>query len=1160
MRYMNKNSRAISALLFVCLLAILGLISCKKGSDLSSVAEANVSYALLLDEYTISDYDDSIKVFDANGNIVSVDKNGKFLLTTPGTYSFSKNNDTKKIIVYAKVPDSKFTYDKNIKGCQFIAGDTVVLPKCVVKTSITDYIKYSIDLLKNGNKEASFGSGKNEKYFISESGDYKLVYNVVNVFGLTETDEITFSAIDEKRIVFSTEISDKVNLGESIKYNSYGFYKNNKYLSAIKAETPSGQIITENEIEYNELGKYKLSFSSTIDGAEITENLTVETQIDTSNLFVNALGIDAVKSNAKLNNYCLGSDGKPLNGKGAVEIISPSSGGSIYYSSVINLKNLTKSDSLIEFYINKAAGSVTKMQVSFIDVYNPDISLSVYWMQNPWASGMSYAFVKANNQAYIGKSYGGGGVWSSDFGTENGSNYTARESSCAFDVSFDWAKQSVFLNYGERSILDLKDEENLPASFVWDGFTNGEVYMRIDFLTCLNGSIFVKSVEGKDVDGIDFSEIKDNNAVCVDTSYETLPDAVVGKSYPLPYAVNSKINTNKVALALFFDGTDISSEITNNSFTPDNTGEYKIVYSVYDNYGKPIKKLYTITAVNNAIPIAIDGQFLTEVDAAHYLAAPEYRVSGGHGNIETICDVILDGQKLTADKNGYYIDGGQNLSVRITATDYLLNTKTIEYTVNINKDVQVFSHNDIPEYAFVGDVLTFDVSAYNYLTDKEMSCGIYINNSRVSDKYVVPADVDLLKISFKAIDNLSNISSEVYRVKVIGKELTSIKDYLVCDNDDYQTMTLSSGLVYKLGENSSAYNFTIPYVMSAYDFMFKFGFNGGKCNVGSMQIIFSDSALPDKKVVMYLSGLSSDTANVKINRDVSTYSIVSTNAKYRSNCGNETNANKYKDTDYRIFAVMLSTLKNMLTDAAGVELGPIKTWSDGTAFDGFASGTVNVSFSLNCTGATEFIVANVANQSFSYNLHKDDGLVDNAGPVLAIKNKFDTSIFLGQTYILPKMCSFDVFGGSSSVYLNVKKPDGNYLVENQLLSKSYDFTIEQYGKYTLEIVCSDGINITSRNVIVKVLYDKEPIITVNGKVAETFALLDKLTIPDWTLQPNEAVNTKVYVMIQRPDGQITLLNAGDVITFDEKGGYKLIYRAVDEYYNITRVVFTINVK
>lgn len=1157
---MKKTTKRIILLICTIVFLVTSLliitISCSKENQEvdqpNQTVVTQISYALLLDNYKIENYSPSVKVTDANGKTVSVNQAGEFIVRTPGKYTISYGETEVFVYAYAKEPNSTFNYSENLNGKQFIAGDTLKLPSCNIENVVKKYKNYSATLSKDGEVVATFENAENASYFIETSGNYKLTYFFTNVFGSTESNDMQFNAIDKKRIVYSQEILDEIIVGKEVSYITYGYYLSNKYQTNLTVKTPTGNTIVGTKVLYNEYGEYTLTFTSNIAGENIKEEYKVNTTLDKSSLFSNKKNIDSVEI-AKLDEFCLASTGSAdYVGLEALKINASNSGSSIYYSSIIDLSTKTASDSLIEFYVDKSAGTLNNLYVTLIDVYNPSITLRLNWMQNQWNAGMSYGKVSVNNQVFF---WNYNGNYDTYFGTNLGCGYVSGTASGSFNCSFDWNTQSVYMS--NAMIADLTDEQGCPPNLNWQGFTTGEVYLRIDFIDCNSGNILVKSVNGKDVKDIDPTLMKDDNAICLDKTYSTLPNGVKGIAYPLPSILDNKaVELYEVKTQLYLGEENKSSLLKNNSFVPDKAGDYTVVYQAIDSFGKLVEKRLNVVINESATPIVISGNFEDNtVDIMNFYELPEYTISGGHGNLNEVVSVKLNGVELQHSKGGYFIGEKGTVDVCIKATDYLGIEVKKQFTLSVNDDVQIFYHNPLPNCVFVGESLNFNASAVNYKTGGDMSVTLYINDVKVTGDYTVPNGVDKLRVLFIAKDSVKTKVSDIYEIEVLGNSLTSIADYAQTDFSAEKAV-LTSGVVYKLEGGNKDYSFTIPYNLSAYQFAFKFGFNESKMNASKVLLTLQDSKNPEELINIYFSNLTSDKALVKVNDDIVDCFVKWSSGIYTTNCGNAQNEAIYKGKTYRTTEVILDINTQTLLDSSGAGVATIKKYANGNDFAGFSSGAVICSFKvLNVTSSTEFILSNVCNQSFSYRIHQD-GLNDNTEAVIALTKSFDKYALYGEEYTIPAIMAYDVLSACSKVCLEIKKPSGGRVVRDYLLTKDFTFTIDEYGIYRIILTSIDAKgNNLSTTINLKVEYDKLPEIIVNGNINEKYSVGDILQVPGYTVTQNvSAGDIEVIVMVKDACG--ALHEVTDSFKLTTAGTYQLIYRATDEYYNVTRVVYT----
>ena len=143
MKMKTKKILSFCALaLLVCSLVAFS-ISCTTNPNGSTSSNqttvSNGSYALLLDVYKIQNYNNSVKVVDANGKTVEVNSNGEFIVTTPGRYVITSGNSVNYLYAYAKEPVTTFVYSENLNGKQLIAGDTIKIPNCDIQNAVKTY-------------------------------------------------------------------------------------------------------------------------------------------------------------------------------------------------------------------------------------------------------------------------------------------------------------------------------------------------------------------------------------------------------------------------------------------------------------------------------------------------------------------------------------------------------------------------------------------------------------------------------------------------------------------------------------------------------------------------------------------------------------------------------------------------------------------------------------------------------------------------------------------------------------------------------------------------------------------------------------------------------------------------------------------------------------
>ena len=1152
---MNKNYKKTIGFLLLCtVFAVVAgiMISCKKEDD-KNFSFKKVEYALLLDYYSV----DGGTVKDPDGNRVAAE-NGKILLTSVGKYEVLRGENITELFVYAVVPKTTFNFSDNINDKTFVAGDTITVPELTIENAAARYDNYAVAVLADGEIREDYKDNA-EKYFLAKSGEYELRYSFINVFGEEESDSLTFTVIDEKRIVYENTVEKTVKLGTTVVYDAYGYYLGERYNASLTVTKPSGIVSTENTVLFNESGEYNLKFVSQINGEKIENDFTVSSEPDKSNVLSAMQNINYVRTDGALDKYCLDADGKSLKGNPAIYINAANSSASAYYSGVIDLKKFTKNDTLLEFYTDHANSGLSKVQVSLIDVYDSSVNIRIKWEQNQWSDGMSYQLVSVNKQLFIGRTWNSGGVYST-YGTECGCNYTEKVESGAFNISYDFNEQAVYKNYNgaveHSQVLSMLDEENLPAGYEWQGFTTGEVYLKIEFIDCVNGGMYLTKIANTSVSDIDVNVMRDDNAIILDTNYDELPRGEVGKQYSLPEVIKNKtLSDSDVKVTLSYGDTDVTDKISGLKFIPDKVGEYRLRYRTVDNFGKEIVKSFGIVVVEKLNPFIVDGFDDERADIMSYYNLPEYSVTGGSGNL-TVDIKVWSGEKLLqADTRGYFIDSA-TARVELTITDYVGNTEVKEYPINVNVNRIIFYGNDIQSNVFIGDKLSLSAYAIDYSSGRRIEAETYVNGVKAGGEYEVKSTDKSLAVYYSATIDGKTVKSNEQNLIVAGNK-KNVEDYLVTSFDK-QTVLLTSGLVYRLDGGSKDYGFTIPYSLSGYQFGLSFGFNSDYIGAEGFSVTIRDAADSDKSVILRFSDLTKDTVTLKLNDEKKLYSAVYIKGKYRSNCGNA----EYENLEYRTIDVIFDAFNFAFKNAAGEMIAPVSKWSDGTSFSGFESRKVSVSFKVeSVSSSTEFIVSKICNQSFSYTLQRN-GLNDTAGPLFQFSEQLSNKGKIGAEYTVEAVKANDVFALNSFVYLSVVAPDGQTVRGKSLLTEDFKFVLSQYGVYQIQLQATDENNkSTLYTVYVKVDFDKDPVFTVNGYYEGKVKAGKSVNILGYTLtEQNGQGNVDFDVLVRDPMGRYKAVKPSETYTFTQKGRYEIVYRATDGCYNVARKVFEIVVE
>ena len=1154
---MKQNVFRRLLVVFVIILAV-SVFAAACGNDTTEKIELSDEYALVLDQCTVKNYDRSTVVTDANGKTVELSADGSFIATTLGAYTVKTADGDYNINVYEKIPVSDYIFSEDLSGAEFCAGETLRIPSCVISNRAGIYKDYTVTLKKDGETIAVYDGAAYAQATLRESGNYSLEYDNLNVFGLTDVKTVDFTVKDVKTLIFASEIPEDVSVGQKLTFDAFGYYLNENYPVTLSVEKPSGNSVAGLDVFFDEAGDYTLSFSANVAGENVVVERTVSAHNIVDNLFSSASNINFVTENSPLNEYCVGND--TLGIEKGVLIGAANSSSSITYSKIVDLRDHDKTENLFRAWVDKSIGQLTVLQITMIDAYDPSVNIRIKWWQNPWNAGMSYMHASVNYQTYIGLSHNNGDIWGT-YGSECGCNYTEYYRSGSFNMQFDWENQRIYRDDGKIVVLDLLDVNNLPSGFIWNGFTTGEVVLRIDFLNCVNGAIFLTDIGGNSLSDIDYADFADENAILISEDVNVLPDGVLNVAYPVPaYIKNRAVTDQRVNVGVYYGNDPVPVAVENGRFIPQNVGDYTIVYSTVDSVGNPFERRVNVTVNENAYPIEISGIPTDEtIDIMSYYVLPALNISGGNGELDVTYSVTAGDRELIAADGKYFADGAEDITVTVRVTDRFGFNKTESYVVKVNSNVRKFYSKTLPEYVFAGETLDLSVNAVNYATGNSLNCITYVNNSAISgNEYVVPDNVSELKIMYFAKGEGVSEKSPIKTVKVLNS-LNSIRDYVIVDKP-VETAILSSGVVYYL--NDASYEMKLPYYLAANQFGFRFGFNEGKDKVSEIVFTLYDSENKDVKVTFTLTNISSETVSIKINGDNKTYTTKWQAASYRSKFANAENIEKYKGTSYKFTDLIFDIGNFALLNGAGTEIAVFRYDALGKAFKGFNSGAVGLSYKLNgVSKGTEFIVCMVGNQTFGYLVHGDNGVNDNNAPVLGLTEKLKNTGNIGETYRLPAIKAYDVLTVSADACVSVYSPNGNVVVNNLKTDKEIAFTLSEYGNYRISFTMSDKNGQSNViNYFIKVEYDGCPELTVKEEPNKTYKQGDELTVPEYSVKENhDAGKINSYVYLRLPTGKLVELNVGDKYVLNMKGKYELIFRAVDSYYNVTRTVYALTV-
>ena len=849
-------------------------------------------------------------------------------------------------------------------------------------------------------------------------------------------------------------------------------------------------------------------------------------------------------------------------------IVKMASGSTIEFNNIIDLKNITREDTLFSFQVIPSSfGSIdcTDIIVRLSDAVDQRNYVDISFYRSDGHRNVVYVKAKASNQRagfgshagfmttdLTGGVYGfaaNGSFYGDGFGTEKNE----------LGIRYDQVTQVFYLdsNYmsGESYLADLDRE---PYNVPWKGFESGKIKISVW------GEGFVKSSFGFLVSKMAQTDLAKTN---IDTipSYikinygeytsDNYPDAVVGQPYKIFDAVSENLFPGeKIKVRVYHSyGSSVQTnvDIVDGCFIPRNAIYHTIEYKVIDcnrNERVIIVPVKVQESVEN-ISFTLDQTPIT-LGNGDYLDIPVAKdFTGGNGNLKLVVTLVNKntGKTKVVDGESYrFVEKGEyELVYRVS--DYNMNYLEKKVSITIGDAVQPYFKGEplLPDYYIKGGKYEVPVLyAEDYTLDKvgtiETKVTLKKNNEttfKTDNKWFIVPDCEYITIVFTAIDAQGHRGTLTRNIPVIDvgfdSELDMTKYFradggVVSSADKYLTLSATKITAdFKFIRELDGKNFSM---------MFKVIEN--RDNFDMMRLTLTDYADKTKIVVIDVS-----------NKKGSAY--ISVNGAQAVNTGISFAGNINYTT---------LSLSEQVLSYDGVSIN-IDSYANGEEFKGFDK-FVYLTISLkNVTGFADVQVSRL-NKQILCNMKTDI-----AAPNAVFSGKYGGEVEFNSTITIDPVYAIDVLCPYSKMTFTVISPSGNIVVakDNTMLkdadtSKKYEIDINEYGRYVLTYSYSDQKDNEDSFVYILPCNDKQaPTITIKnntvvGKAGES------LTVPEFAVSDDLTPKDKLIVTVQliAPDTTNTTLilttaDTNKTIQFkaDFAGKYTIRILAFDENYNIT---------
>lgn len=902
-------------------------------------------------------------------------------------------------------------------------------------------------------------------------------------------------------------------------------------------------------------------------------------------------------------------------------------GDEFRYSRVLNLQGLTAQDIIVKIVMAPeriGIKDVSDFTVTLTDAYDPANFITIKTSSNTVTPLVYTSACASNGQQFTGWEYNrnvkhvnnayGTPMRFSFTGpckvTESTTAFTTSKShndvkfgidtiaKNAFSISMDYAELQAFNITSKHSgstamIVDFNDPEHFEK--IWNGFTTGECFLSVKggtylgetfnfMITDLLGLGNLCDADGDRVEEIFSFEDRGTLDINVDSGVydeNDLPLAEVNKEYPVFTASTLNQYYGKInAEYTIYKGNET---VVNNGekFIPQEAGEYKLVYTVKDNFLTENQKTLKIVAVEKASAVKFSLEGLdaiaeteetetTGVAGKTVKLASAVNLSGGvaDGILDINTTVELNGKSFEINDGTFFPTLSGDYTVTVTATDYIGNRfiKTYEIPV-VSGDIPVYVEKpNLPKYFISGRSYTLPtVFAHNYTdgSGKAVATKIaYIDGEGIKKaigKTIVPVSnavkdtVDIIYYT-DAINAANDFSGNLVFKNLPIVEVTSDISGRTAIN--YAGLLVSDGITVTPESSFTSLKTTKN---SEVNFINALGTNGltvrfqgvkGASGYSAFTITMTDSENASQKVKFYYITGDSSLTYFKIN------SLTSTEYKAAQAI-----------TEGDVLAIELNTTINAVKfDRNSSSYITIPTYFDGKEFDGFKSGKVYIDFGFEgVKGNSEIDIISIAGQRIS------NQTTDRIAPGISIDGEYLGYVEFGEYIRIPKATITDVVDPSVSGTVTVETPenadgtrriakgvDGSYLKDADV-DRDYYVKAEKYGAYLVTFYAKDfSGNALNYQYYINVVDGENPTLIVKDPVT-TGKVGQNITVAKPTVYDNLS-DVSVTIFVWSPSGTVYELPEGKY-TFNTgaKGVYRIMYVAKDEAKNYTIKVFNLTV-
>ncbi len=1019
----------------------------------------------------------------------------------------------------------------------------------------------------------------------------------------------------------------------------YGEESKNAKVSVTK---PDGVEVLSGLLDLNVEGKYIVTYSADFNGT--TKMAEASFMIKKPLFYVSSEQSSVVQYEYRYAEHAtpeFASDRDGFDANSSVKglRVNLAAGDVFEYSRVLDLKDKTSLDHIIDMVIAPNAigvKDVSDFSIILTDAYDPNnyITVSVFF-----SSGVPLVYIRSaasksefcEGQIFTGWEFNRDVKHVNSAGTPARFSFTGpcqnTQSTDAFTTSasqndakyninsigdnnfcfsFDYYNKQAHapdapngrkIAHASATTMLVDFDDPLHFDNVWGGFTTGECFLSIKggaYETDSFGFMITSIMGVGDLTGDTINDtFEDRGSLNIELGlgeYEenNLPKALVGMEYPLFTSI-----TKNVYFGTLYPEVEVKNPngqtvtITDNAFTPTETGTYQLIYTVEDNIGNKNSKTVLVTAVASLEEIVIEladqaNQPTITGVAGVFVDIPDFVGVNGSGICSIVKTVAYDGVPVAVENDKFFPEKSGDYTVTITATDYIGQTKNYSYTVTIDNgnDYVAITKPLLPKYFISGSTYTLpEVLFYDYTSGtgrtKTISSNVaYEDGNGVNialGRKITPVareDVNTVKITYYA-GSYANMKGKLVYDEIPVIKVKELRDFTlgngsVIQREVYKLDNLIYGQDFDKEVDSSAttltfdneINFDYVNPLIANELEIEFSGVKGFSSYEKVEITLTDSENVDQQVkFIYVARPTDNTRTDFYINDVN--GLAYENSQAFASAGT-------------IILTVNAFKANALYNVESTLAATIKTYLNGEKFEGFDSGKVYVNVAVKgVTERSQLKIMSIGGQPINA------ATTDKIAPVYAIDAEWLGYKTIGDKLLVPKAVIADAIDPSVVGTVTVRAPenengvativtsiDGVYL-DNVPCDRDYYVDLKLYGGYTVTFTAKDESGNAMRNAeeFIYVPDLEAPVITLSGKVPTSGKVGSKISLPN--ASATDALDGKCEVgvyMVANSGIYHSLAKDKWAFTPKSAGIYRIIYISQDASGNMAMNTYEINVK